>query len=265
MAKQNLGRVAMVSKGEYSSATNYERLDIVTYQGSSYVCKKDSIGNLPTNTEYFDLLAEKGIDGQDGYTPQKGIDYYTAQEKQEMKSDVITEITPTLNNNLQQAKDYTDNQIINDIKNVTYNTTTGVFVFTKHDNTTITVDLPIEQNVKSGYYDDTNEELVLVLMNDQEIRIPASGLVDVYTGTTSATIQVSISADNKITCNIVGQSISKTLLTTELQTELNGKANTSDVDTELAKKVNNADVEEKDLLVTYEDETTETVKLVVYK
>ena len=29
MAKQNLGRVAMVSKGEYSSATSYERLDIV--------------------------------------------------------------------------------------------------------------------------------------------------------------------------------------------------------------------------------------------
>ena len=60
MAKQNLGRVAMVSKGEYSSATSYERLDIVTYEGSSYVCKKDSIGNLPTNTEYFDVLAEKG-------------------------------------------------------------------------------------------------------------------------------------------------------------------------------------------------------------
>lgn len=46
---------------------------------------------------------------------------------------------------------------------------------------------------------------------------------------------------------------------------LNDKANTSDVNTELAKKVNNADVEEKDLLVTYEDETTETLKLVVYK
>lgn len=100
MAKQNLGRVAMVSKGEYSSATNYERLDIVTYQGSSYVCKKDSIGNLPTNTEYFDILAEKGAngeDGQDGYTPEKGKDYWNEQDKQEMKEDVIEDITPTLN------------------------------------------------------------------------------------------------------------------------------------------------------------------------
>ena len=111
MAKQNLGRVAMVSKGEYSSATSYERLDIVIYEGSSYVCKKDSIGNLPTNTEYFDVLAEKGQkgengtdghdgvdgqDGQDGRTPVKGTDYWTNQDKQEIVTDVETDLQPTI-------------------------------------------------------------------------------------------------------------------------------------------------------------------------
>ena len=99
MAKQNLGRVAMASKGEYSSATSYERLDIVTYAGSSYVCKKDSIGNLPTNTEYFDVLAEKGTkgqDGQDGHTPVKGTDYWTTQDKQEIVTDVETDLQPTI-------------------------------------------------------------------------------------------------------------------------------------------------------------------------
>ena len=111
MAKQNLGRVAMASKGEYSSATSYERLDIVTYAGSSYVCKKDSIGNLPTNTEYFDVLAEKGqngengtdghdgVDGQagqDGHTPVKGTDYWTTQDKQEIVTDVETDLQPTI-------------------------------------------------------------------------------------------------------------------------------------------------------------------------
>lgn len=111
MAKQNLGRVAMVSKGEYSSATSYEKLDIVTYEGSSYVCKKDSIGNLPTNAEYFDVLAEKGTkgengidghdgvdgqDGQDGHTPVKYVDYWTTQDKQEIVTDVETDLQPTI-------------------------------------------------------------------------------------------------------------------------------------------------------------------------
>lgn len=165
--------------------------------------------------------------------PEKGVDYYTAEDTLEMsnnvKTQVETDITPTLNNNLQTAKDYTDNQNANDIKNVQYNSTTGVLTFTRHDNTTITVDLPVEDIVDSGYYDNLSQDLVLVLESGQEIRIPASGLIDDYTGTTSATIQVVVSANNEITCNIVSGSISKTLLTTALQEEINGKANSSDV------------------------------------
>ena len=165
--------------------------------------------------------------------PEKGVDYYTAEEILDISEDITeqveTDIAPTLASNLQNAKDYTDNQNANDIKNVSYNSTTGVLTFTKHDNTTITVDLPVEEIVKSGYYDSLTQDLVLVLSNSQEIRIPASGLIDDYTGTTSATIQVVVSANNEITCNIVSGSISKTLLTTELQSEINSKANASDV------------------------------------
>lgn len=165
--------------------------------------------------------------------PEKGVDYYTAKDILEMSSDVKdqveTDIAPTLASNLQTAKDYTDNQNTLDIKNVEYNSTTGVLIFTRHDNTTITVDLPVEEIVTRGYYDSLTQDLVLVLASGQEIRIPVSGLIDDYTGTTSATIQVVVSADNKITCNIVSGSISKTLLTTELQSEITGKANSSDV------------------------------------
>lgn len=165
--------------------------------------------------------------------PEKGVDYYTAEDILDMSSDVKTQvetdIAPTLASNLQTAKDYTDNQNANDIKNVEYNSTTGVLTFTKHDNTTITVDLPVEEIVTRGYYDSLSQDLVLVLASGQEIRIPASGLIDDYIGTTSTTIQVVVSNDNKITCNVVSGSISKTLLTTELQTEITGKANSSDV------------------------------------
>lgn len=191
-------------------------------------------GNVGTEQDFLESLkgadGRNGIDGKNGRTPIKGTDYWTNADKAEIVQDTIQDLQSTLSSNLQTAKDYTDNQIARDFKNISYDNTTATFVFTRHDNTTFTVDLPIEQTVKNGYYDNLTEELVLVLVSNQEIRIPASGLIDDYSGQTSATIQCSISADNKITCNIVSGSISKTLLTSELQTEINNKATKEYVD-----------------------------------
>lgn len=172
--------------------------------------------------------------------PERGTDYWTASDKSEIVQDTIQDLQPTLSTNLQTAKDYTDNQIARDFKNISYDNNTATFVFTRHDNTTYTVDLPLEQTVKNGYYDNLTEELVLVLVSNQEIRIPATGLIDDYSGQTSATIQVSISADNKITCNIVSGSISKTLLTSELQTEINNKANRSELPSKTSQLTNDS-------------------------
>ena len=52
----NAGRVLMIPKGEYNSATTYGMLDFVYYQGRSYVCKQTSTGNVPTNTTYWQAL-----------------------------------------------------------------------------------------------------------------------------------------------------------------------------------------------------------------
>lgn len=60
MATQILGKVAYTSRGAYDSSFSYEINDVVTYKGSSYVSKKETKGNLPTNEEYWMLLAEKG-------------------------------------------------------------------------------------------------------------------------------------------------------------------------------------------------------------
>ena len=185
-----------------------------------------------------------GKDGQDGYTPVKGVDYFdgkngsngrdgvdgkdyviTDKDYQAIGAVVETNIQPTLEENLKDSKDYVDNAIIKDIKNVSYNQSTGTFTFTRHDNTTLTVDLPIEQTVKDGRYDENTNELVLVLVSGQEIKIPVSGLIDDYDGIDTATIQCVVSADNKITCNIKSGSISKTLLTTDLQNEITNKVN----------------------------------------
>ena len=56
----NLGRVLPIFKGTYSSTTNYVPLDIVYYNGSSYVCKQNAQNKVPTNTTYWQIVALKG-------------------------------------------------------------------------------------------------------------------------------------------------------------------------------------------------------------
>lgn len=83
MAKENLGKILMTPKGAYDSTVAYEFLDIVSYNGGSYVCKKAGTGNVPTNTEYWQLIAEKGN------MPVVGEDYFTEADKNEIADEVI--------------------------------------------------------------------------------------------------------------------------------------------------------------------------------
>lgn len=82
--KLNLGKVACIPRGEYDAEAVYSKLNIVTYKGSSYLVIVDSItGVTPEVGERYMLLAEKGNDGEkgaDGYTPQKGIDYFDGEK-----------------------------------------------------------------------------------------------------------------------------------------------------------------------------------------
>lgn len=57
------GPVGMVWKDAYVGATAYVVNDAVSYNGSSYICILNSTGNLPTDTTYWSLVAQKGSDG----------------------------------------------------------------------------------------------------------------------------------------------------------------------------------------------------------
>lgn len=59
----DLGRVMPIPKGEYDSTTAYERLDIVSSNGSSYICLAPNTGQPVTNTDYYMLLAQRGTNG----------------------------------------------------------------------------------------------------------------------------------------------------------------------------------------------------------
>lgn len=57
----DIGKIGMVLKGTYDNDTAYEVLDIVTTDGASYVAKKNTTGNAPSeNSEYWQLIARSG-------------------------------------------------------------------------------------------------------------------------------------------------------------------------------------------------------------
>ncbi len=90
-----LGIVGIKNMGVYDADTNYEKLNVVTYQGSTYCAKQDSKGVLPTNSDYWQLYAEKGDTGNtgpQGPKPVKGIDYYTDTDKAEIERDLSDDI-----------------------------------------------------------------------------------------------------------------------------------------------------------------------------
>lgn len=62
-----LGKVAVTPKGTYNSSLSYEKLDIVTHDGASYIAIKDApIGISPTDINYFQVLSSRGEKGDTG-------------------------------------------------------------------------------------------------------------------------------------------------------------------------------------------------------
>jgi hypothetical protein len=66
MATINLGSIKFNWQGAYAGGTAYAVDDVVSYNGSSYVCILASTGNLPTNATYFEQMSSAGTNGTDG-------------------------------------------------------------------------------------------------------------------------------------------------------------------------------------------------------
>jgi collagen triple helix repeat protein len=59
-------------KGTWSSATAYVVYDTVSYSGSSYVCILANTNQTPTNTTYWNIIAQMGATGNTGATGSQG-------------------------------------------------------------------------------------------------------------------------------------------------------------------------------------------------
>lgn len=89
------GDPGLVWRGDYNESYAYHAGDVVSWQGSSYVAFEDNGGDnqasLPTDgATSWCLLASMGSPGSNGKTPVKGTDYFTAADKAELVSAVIS-------------------------------------------------------------------------------------------------------------------------------------------------------------------------------
>lgn len=81
MGTQTLGRVAMIARGAYNASTQYDTLDVVRHNGSSYVVLKPVKGVTPAEGSYYKLMAQRGDDGKDSYTNAVESGYGGSEEE----------------------------------------------------------------------------------------------------------------------------------------------------------------------------------------
>ena len=62
MATIDLGKIKMVWRGAYNNATAYTIDDVVSLNGTSYICIAATTGNTPPNATYWNVMAQGGTD-----------------------------------------------------------------------------------------------------------------------------------------------------------------------------------------------------------
>ena len=75
-------------RGDYDEETVYQEDDVVFYEGCSWIYASDTeaSGAIPGANPSWNLMAKKGLNG---YTPVKGIDYFTDSDKLAIAKDVL--------------------------------------------------------------------------------------------------------------------------------------------------------------------------------
>jgi hypothetical protein len=57
MAQIDIGKLAFTHKGDYAGGTAYVANDVVYYNGSAYIAKTSTTGNLPTSTAHWNTFS----------------------------------------------------------------------------------------------------------------------------------------------------------------------------------------------------------------
>ena len=185
-----------------------------------------------------------GQDGVDGYTPQKGVDYFTEQDIEEIETDVKNDLEENVLVNYSLTAE-TGAKIELSINTTDYKL--KAILKDKNNNiihTSNEIDLPLETMVVSASYNNTTKEIILTLQNGNTVRFSVADLVsglvseaqlqtilaNYYTKT-----EVNALLGNKVD-KVQGKGLSTEDYTTAEKTKLSGieaEANKTIVDDEL--------------------------------
>ena len=224
--------------------TEYQYVDLKgakgdTGAGLEFTWSGTQLGVRVAGTQEYQYVDLKGDTGNDGYTPVKGTDYWTSQDKSEIENDVITSITPILNEKADKSEipdvsSFIDKNV-NDLVYYELKSNTGSLIELSINNTTYvitmklknssggvistgTIDLPLESVVVSGRYDNNTKKVILTLENGSEVDFSVADLV--------AGLQTEITSNNKLASDLVDDTNSgNKFVTTSDKTAWNAKYN----------------------------------------
>lgn len=111
------------------------------------------------------------------------------------------------------------------LKESSFDSDTGVLSFTRLNGSSLSFNIPKSLVFKSALFEEETNEIVITWSDKSKSRIPVEGLVDIYTGSENNIIQIVVSEDNKISATIKNDSITRSLLSPDIQTELNDSQN----------------------------------------
>jgi len=135
--------ISFIWEGTYAGGTTYQVNDVVSYNGSSYVCILESTGNVPTNDTYWSLMAQKGSDGEgsgdiSGSGVANEIAYFTAEKTIDNLS-VATYPSLTELSYVKGVTSAIQTQIGNLVPKATYNAHTVLYATTDNTPVALTV------------------------------------------------------------------------------------------------------------------------------
>lgn len=128
-------------------------------------------------TDIQNKLDNGEFDGEDGYTPQKGIDYFTEQDIEEIETDVKNNLEENVLVNYSLIAE-TGAKIELSINQTNYKLT--AILKDKNNNiihTSNVIDLPLETMVVNATYDNVNKAIILTLQNGTTVSTSVADLV----------------------------------------------------------------------------------------
>ena len=148
------------------------------FQNQYNVLVEETEGDIQAIENELQRKVDEGyFDGEDGYTPQKGIDYFTQEDIEEIENDVKSDLQETVLVNYSLIAE-TGSKIELSINTTDYKLT--AILKDKNNNimhTSNVIDLPLETMVVNATYDNTTKKIILTLQNGTTVEFSIADLV----------------------------------------------------------------------------------------